>query len=240
MASDDTAFIFFGAPQVEQAETEEACAIIRSGWLGTGPRVAQFEREFTAYEGIDASRVAAVNSGTAEMHVSMAAAGPKVGLEEITKPLTFCATVNSIIHADQTPMLADVHPVNENIDPAAIDAAIAPVTRAFGELPIGLPAVPAPDTRHAYHLFTIMIDEARCGISRGAFLDPKTAARVGVGAYYMNVPAHPYYQQRDGCWPEQWPNAMRVGSQKVSLPLSSKLRAKNIERPIDAVLEILA
>src|SRR5690606_37931005 len=95
------------------------------------PRVAQFERDFSAYQAVSPGRVAAVNSCTAALHISMVAAGLEPGDEVITTPLTFCASVNSIIHAGLTPTLADVDPVSQCIDPAAIEAAITPRTRAI-------------------------------------------------------------------------------------------------------------
>jgi dTDP-4-amino-4,6-dideoxygalactose transaminase len=124
-------FLVFGAPLIGEAEIAEVVACLESGWLGTGPRVAQFERDFAAYLGSDASHVAAVNSCTAALHVSMVALGFEPGAEVITTPLTFCATVNAIIHAGLTPVLADVDPHTQNIDPDAIEAAITPRTRAI-------------------------------------------------------------------------------------------------------------
>jgi dTDP-4-amino-4,6-dideoxygalactose transaminase len=111
--------------------------------------------------------------------------------------------------------------------------------QAFAGLPIGLPAPPARDTRHAYHLFTIMVDEARCGISRDAFLDAMNARRIGTGVHYLSVPEHPYYQQRFVWRPEQWPNATRIGRQTVSLPLSPKLSAAEVQHVIDATRSII-
>jgi len=79
-----------------------------------------------------------------------------------------------------------------------------------------------------------MVDEARCGISRDAFLDAMNARRIGTGVHYLSVPEHPYYQ-RFGWAPEQWPNAMRIGRQTVSLPLSPKLADTDVDRVINAV-----
>jgi dTDP-4-amino-4,6-dideoxygalactose transaminase len=112
--------------------------------------------------------------------------------------------------------------------------------QAFADLPIGLPAPPAPNTRHAYHLFTIMVDEARCGISRDAFLDAMNARRIGTGVHYLSVPEHPYYQQRFGWKAEQWPSATRLGRQTVSLPLSPKLTSADVDQVISATREIVA
>jgi len=124
-------FLVFGAPLIEEEDIEEVVACLRSGWIGTGPRVAQFEADFAAYKGTTASHAAAVNSCTAALHVSMVAAGLDAGAEVVTTPLTFCATVNAIVHAGLTPVLADIDPVSHCIDPAAIEAAITPRTQAI-------------------------------------------------------------------------------------------------------------
>lgn len=379
-------FLVFGAPRIEEDEIAEVEACLRSGWLGTGPRVAQFESDFACWRGVAPSQVAAVNSCTAALHVSMVAADLEPGSEVITTPLTFCATVNAILHAGLTPVLADVDPVTQNIDPDAIEAAITPRTRAilpvhfagrpcamdrimaiaekhglvviedcahaietefhgkpagtfgdfgcfsfyvtknvitgeggmilgrdeehiarakvlalhgmskdawhrFGDqgyrhyqvvecgfkynmmdlqaaigihqlarveanwarrreiwqrydaalagLPIDLPAVPEAGTRHGYHLYTIMIGVARAGIERDAFLEAMNARRIGTGVHYLSVPEHPYYQQRFGWRPEQWPQAMRLGRQTVSLPLSPAMSDGDVERVIEAVGSIV-
>ena len=71
MQSDNEApFLIFGSPLIEQAEIDEVVACMESAWLGTGPRVAQFERDFAAYQGLQASQVAAVNSAGTESPVS--------------------------------------------------------------------------------------------------------------------------------------------------------------------------
>ena len=74
--SHEEPFIVFGAPDIRDEEISEVEAVLESGWLGTGPRVAQFESSFAEYKGVDPGRVAAVNSCTAALHVSMIAAGP--------------------------------------------------------------------------------------------------------------------------------------------------------------------
>ncbi len=374
-------FLVFGAPRIEAAEIEEMVDSMRSGWLGTGPKVARFEQAFGAYKGGWGHPVA-VNSCTAALHVSMIAAGLKPGDEVITTALTFCATVNAIIHAGLKPVLADIDAGTMNIDPAEVDRRITPRTRAivpvhfagracdmgrlceiarkhgliiiedcanaiettwqgkpagtfgdfgcfsfyvtknvvtgeggmilarsekaaarcktlalhgmtkdawkrFGDqgykhyqvvecgfkynmmdlqaalgihqlervdacwqrrreiwdyydrelasLPIGLPAAPEAASRHASHLYTILVDKARAGISRDAFLDAMTARRIGVGVHYLSIPEHPYYQQNFGWEPEDYPQAMRVGRQTVSLPISAKLEDRDVEDVVNAV-----
>ena len=128
-ASPRDSFLVFGSPLIEEPEIAEVVASLRSGWLGTGPKVAQFEKDFAAYKGVP--HAVAVNSCTAALHVSMIAAGLKPGDEVITTPLTFCATANAIIHAGATPVLADVDPATMNIDPAQIERRLTPRTRAL-------------------------------------------------------------------------------------------------------------
>src|SRR5713226_6757901 len=125
----DSDFIVFGAPQIEREEIDEVVRCLESGWIGTGPRVAQFEREFAHYKA--APYAAAVSSCTAAMHLSVLAAGIGDGDEVITSAMTFCATVNAIVHAGATPVLADVDPQTMNIDPAEVEARITRKTKAI-------------------------------------------------------------------------------------------------------------
>lgn len=123
-------FLVFGAPAIEEDEIEEVIDSLRSGWLGTGPKVAQFEHDFWRQKGSWGHPVA-VNSCTAALHLAMIAADLKPGDEVITSALTFCATVNAIIHAGHTPVVVDVDPDTMNISPEAIARAITPRTRAI-------------------------------------------------------------------------------------------------------------
>src|SRR6185503_9864342 len=106
-------------------------------------------------------------------------------------------------------------------------------------LPIGLPAAPEPDTRHGCHLYTILVDPATAGLNRDAFLDAMTAQNIGVGVHYLSIPEHPYYQRTFGWKPGDFPNAMRVGRQTVSLPLSAKMSEEDVEDVIRAVRRVL-
>ncbi len=110
---------------------------------------------------------------------------------------------------------------------------------AFADLPVELPAAPEPETRHAYHLYPILIDEARAGISRDEFLEAMTRAGIGVGVHYLSIPEHPVYQEKFGWQPEDYPNAMRIGRQTVSLPFSAKLTDCEVARVIEAVRGVL-
>ncbi|MBG0775609.1 MAG: DegT/DnrJ/EryC1/StrS family aminotransferase [Desulfovibrionaceae bacterium] len=377
-------FLVFGSPLIGEEEIQEVVDTLRSGWIGTGPRTARFEQEFKDYVG--RNRAVAVGSCTAALHLSVLALGLAPGDEVITTPMTFCATVNAILHAGGTPVLADVDPETMNIDPARVAEKITPRTRAvmpvhfagrpcdmdalmdladahhldviedcahaieseyhgkktgtFGtlgcysfyvtknvitgeggmiltdneeyadrlkvlalhgmsadawkrfsdegykhylvteagfkynmtdmqaalglhqlrrveqnwlrrteiwdtydrelaDLPLALPAPDAPDTRHAHHLYTVMVDETRTGISRDDFLQAMNKHKIGTGVHYLAMPEHPYYQQNLGWKPTDTPNATRIGRQTVSLPISAKLTDQDVADVIDAVRDVL-
>ncbi|RLA30484.1 MAG: UDP-4-amino-4,6-dideoxy-N-acetyl-beta-L-altrosamine transaminase [Gammaproteobacteria bacterium] len=122
-------FLVFGAPLIGDEEKREVLACLDSGWLGTGPKVAEFERRFRDYAA--GNHAVAVNSCTAALHLSMLAAGVGPGDEVITTAMTFCSTVNAIIHTGARPVLADIDPTSLNIDIAAVEAAITERTKAI-------------------------------------------------------------------------------------------------------------
>ena len=159
----------FAPPSIGPDEIAEVVATLESGWLSTGPRVAEFERAFAEYVG--ARYALAVNSCTAALHLSLIATGIGSGDEVITTPLTFCATANVVIHAGATPVFADIDPVSHNLDPAAVQAALAPRTRVL--LPVhyaGLPAnMPALQRIAEMRGLRIVEDAAHCveGVAGG-------------------------------------------------------------------------
>ena len=380
-------FIIFGAPDIHRAEIDEVVDSLDAGWLGTGPKVQQFEREFAAYKGIDVDCVAALNSCTAALHVSFLAAGIKPGDEVITTAMTFCATANAAIHAGATPVPVDIDKKTLNIDPNQIEQKITAHTRAivpvhfagracdmdaimaiaekhelsviedcahaietefrgrkagtfgdfgcfsfyatknvatgeggmviakareaidrikilslhgmsrdawhrfgdkgykhyhvvetgfkynmmdlqaaigihqlarverswlrrqeiwnryqqeFRNLPIGTPAEPANDTRHAFHLYTITIRQDDCGLSRDEFIDEMGRANIGVGVHYLSLSQHPYYCDRFGWNSSDFPAAESFGRTTVSLPLSPKLSDPQVDRIVEAVTRIVS
>lgn len=119
----------FAPPVIGPDEIAEVVAVLRSGWLSTGPRVARFERAFAEY--VAAPHAVALNSCTAALHLALLAVHVGPGDDVVTTPLTFCATANTVVHAGATPRFADIDPVTWNLDPAAAAAAATSRTRAF-------------------------------------------------------------------------------------------------------------
>src|SRR5581483_5696015 len=124
-----TDFLVFGKPAIADAEIDEVVATLRSGWLSTGPKVRRFEEEFAAYIGCD--HALALNSGTAGLYLALEIAGVGPGDEVITTPLTFAATANVIVHRGARPVFVDVDRRTQCIDPAMVERAITPRTRAI-------------------------------------------------------------------------------------------------------------
>lgn len=122
-------FLVFGSPCIEEDEIAEVVSSLRTGWLGTGPKVKKFEESFRQYKG--SHYAVALNSCTAALHLSLLATGVGPGDEVITTAMTFCATINAIIHSGAKPVLVDCDPKTMNIDPALIESKINHKTKAF-------------------------------------------------------------------------------------------------------------
>jgi dTDP-4-amino-4,6-dideoxygalactose transaminase len=122
-------FLIFGSPHIEQPEIDEVVECLKSGWIGTGPRVTKFENEFRDY--IDSKYSVALNSCTAALHLSMLVSGISAGDEVITTPMTFAATSNAILHTGAKPVFVDVEKDSMNIDPNLIEKAITSKTKAI-------------------------------------------------------------------------------------------------------------
>ena len=138
LSNDD--YIVFGKPDIRQEDIDEVVDSLRSGWIGTGPKVKLFEEAFAKYKGVSPDQVAAVNSCTAALHLSLIAAGVGSGDEVITTAMTFCSSVNAIIHVGATPILVDIKPDTYNIDPEEIVKRISSKTKAI--LPVHFAGYP--------------------------------------------------------------------------------------------------
>ena len=131
-------FLVFGQPDIREEEIAEVVDTLRSGWLGTGPKTKRFEAEFAEYVG--ARHGIAVNSCTAGLHLSLLALGIGPGDEVITTPMTFASTLNVILHVGATPVLVDIDPHSQNIDPSRVEDAVTARTRAI--LPVHMAGRP--------------------------------------------------------------------------------------------------
>jgi aminotransferase len=124
-----TTRINLSAPWIDERDEELVLEVLRSGWLSLGPTGPRFESLFA--EAVGAPYCAAVSSGTAGLHLCMRLAGVGQGDEVITSPYSFVASANCAIYEGATPVFADIDPRTFNLDPAAVEAAITPRTKAL-------------------------------------------------------------------------------------------------------------
>lgn len=137
-------FLPFAKPTISEAAIAEVAETLRSGWITTGPKVQKFEEMLSAYHvptypspckedgsGGGGRRALCVSSATAGLQIALLALGLKEGDEVITTPLTFVATLNTIVLAGGKPVLVDINPRTLNINADAIEAAITPRTRVI-------------------------------------------------------------------------------------------------------------
>jgi len=377
-------FLIFGSPLIEEQEIEEVVASLKSGWLGTGPKVHKFEQMFKEYKGVNFAM--ALNSCTAALHLSMLAIGINHGDEVIVPTMTFSATANAVIHTGARPVFVDCEKDTMNIDPEDIERKITSKTKAiipvhfagrpcnmndimdiaekhslkvvedsahaieaeyhgkktgtfgdigcfsfyvtknivtgeggmaitdnedyankikilalhgmskdawkrfsdegykhyqvvyagfkynmmdiqaaigihqlprvdkywktrqkiwnqyneaFKELPVFTPAPVDPNTRHSYHLYTLLLSIDHLKITRNQFLDEMTKRNIGVGVHYIALHLHPYYQEKLGYKRGNFPNAEWISDRTVSIPLSAKLTGEDVEDVVQAVRKIL-
>lgn len=377
-------FLVFGSPKIEQPEIDEVVACLKSGWIGTGPRVNKFEQMFKEYK--NSKHAVALHSCTAALHLAMEATGIKSGDEVIVPAMTFCATANAVIHAGGRPVLVDCERHTMNMDPEDVERkitgrtraiipvhfagrvcnmdALMPIARknkliviedcahaieseyhgkkagtfgdlgcfsfyvtknivtgeggmvitdnddlaakikvlglhgmskdawkrfgddgykhyqvieagfkynmmdlqaamgihqlprvdrywqrrkeiwdqyneAFKELPLFLPAPVEPDTRHAFHLYTLLIDTDHTQMTRNRFLEGMTRAGIGVGVHYVGLNLQPFYQQAFDYKRGDFPNADWVSDRTVSLPISAKLNGEDVQDVIETVRRLL-
>ena len=146
-----SSFLPFAAPLLGEEEIQGVVECLRSGWLTSGMKVKEFESKFADY--IGCKHAIAVNSCTSALHLALEAAGVGPGDEVITSPMTFTATAAVVEHLRARPVFADCDSATLNIDPAAIEKAITPKTKAilpvhFAGQPCDMDAIEAIARRH--------------------------------------------------------------------------------------------
>ena len=377
-------FLVFGQPKIEQPEIDEVVDSLKSGWIGTGPKVHKFEEMFKEYK--QTKHAMALYSCTAALHLSLLAIGIKSQEEIIVPTMTFASTANTVVHVGAVPVFADCEKDTMNIDPKDIERKITAKTKAiipvhfagrpcnmdaimdiakrhnlkviedcahaieteyhgkkagtfgdlgcfsfyvtknivtgeggmaitsnedyaniikimglhgmskdawkrfsdsgykhyqvlyagykynmmdiqaaigihqlprvdkywerrqeiwnqyneaFNDLPVFIPAAIEPNTRHAYHLYTLLLDIDKLNITRDEFLNEMTKKNIGVGVHYIALHLNPYYQQNFGYKQGDFPNAEWISDRTVSLPFSAKLTDEDVEDVVDTVRGII-
>ncbi len=123
-------FLPFALPEIGEEEIAEVVDSLRSGWVTTGPKARRFEQDFAAFLGDASLHAVAVNSATAGLHLALEALGVGPGDEVITTTHTFTATAEVVRYLGADVRLVDIEPATLNIDPAAVEAAVTPRTKA--------------------------------------------------------------------------------------------------------------
>jgi perosamine synthetase len=129
----------YGRQSIGEDDIQAVVDVLRSDWLTTGPKVAEFEEAFAAWVG--AKDAVSFSSGTAALHGAAFAAGLKAGDEAITTPMTFAATANCVLYQGAIPVFADVSADTLNLDPERVEQRITTRTRAI--LPVDYAGHPA-------------------------------------------------------------------------------------------------
>lgn len=146
-------FLPFALPEIGDEEIAEVIDTLKSGWVTTGPKARRFEQDFAAFLDEPGIEAIAVNSATAGLHLALEALGIGPGDEVITTTHTFTATAEVVRYLGADVRLVDIDPATMNIDPAAIEAAVTPRTKAiipvhFAGLAVDMDAVLAIARRH--------------------------------------------------------------------------------------------
>lgn len=382
--SGNEAFLPFSRPSINHEAIEEVVACLESGWITTGPRVKRFEEDLKAYLG--APHVLCLASATAGLHLALTALKLRPGDEVITTPMTFAATLNTIVLSGGKPVCIDVEPGTYTMDVTRIEQALTKKTRAivpvhFAGLPVDLdplydiakehnlrviedaahaigteyknkrigsfgdiqvfsfhpnknmttgeggcvtardesfaveiallrfhgmdreawdrfgkkgnqhyeivapgykynmmdlqaalgihqlkaldgfidhrqkiaaryqellagwpewelPRSPAYAHRHAWHLYTPLLNPAAAGIDRDAFMLAMKERNIGTGLHYRAVHLYPYYRERFGFKRGDFPNAETISDRIVSLPLFPSMTEADQDRVIGAMREL--
>lgn len=119
----------YGRQTIEEDDIQAVVEVLKSDYLTTGPKIAEFEGMVADYVGV--KYAVAISNGTSALHAACFAAGIGKGDEVITTPLTFAASANCVLYCGGTPVFADVDPKTYNIDPADIERKITSNTKAI-------------------------------------------------------------------------------------------------------------
>lgn len=169
-------------PYIGDAEKQAVLEVLESGMLVQGPRTAMLEERFAALCGTQYA--VATSSGTTALHLALLANGVGPGDEVITTPFTFVASANTIIYAGAKPVFVDIDPETYNINPALIEAAITPRTKAIMPVhlygyPCDMDAILAIAERHGLAL----IEDAAQAV--GADYNGRMAGSFGTGCFSL-------------------------------------------------------
>jgi dTDP-4-amino-4,6-dideoxygalactose transaminase len=173
------------SPQMGDEEKQAVLAVLDSGQLAQGPITAEFEREFATWCGVE--HAIAVNSGTAALHLMLLAHGIGEGDEVITSAFTFVASANAALFVGARPVFVDIEKDTYCIDPAKVEAAITPRTRAL--MPVDLYGHPAqiPELREIADRRGILLLEDAAQ-AHGAAIGDRRAGGFGVSASFSFYP----------------------------------------------------
>jgi dTDP-4-amino-4,6-dideoxygalactose transaminase len=389
MAADSLpSFLPFALPEIGDEEIAEVVDTLKSGWVTTGPKTKRFENDFAEFLGDPSLHCLAVNSATAGLHLALEALGIGPGDEVITTTHTFTATAEVVRYLGADVKLVDIDPATLNIDPAAVEAAITPRTKAImpvhyaglaadmpaildiarrhdlrvvedaahalpttiggrlvgtldsdatvfsfyanktittGEggmlvtrdealakrartmrlhgmsrdafdrftskvpswyyeivapgfkynltdiaaalgihqlkkarrfqvqreaiahayqaalalLPLVLPAGPESGDMHAWHLFVVRLADG-CRVGRDEVITHLHARGIGCSVHYVPLHVHPYWRDRYGLIPSQFPHSQHAYERLISLPMHTRMAVSDIDRVAAALAEVLA
>lgn len=110
---------------------------------------------------------------------------------------------------------------------------------AFSDLPVIIPAPPEPNTRHARHLYTLLLDIEQFGVDRDSFQQALYYENIGTGIHFISLHLHPFYKNTYGYKRGDFPNAEFISDRTISLPLSAKLSNEDVEDVVRAVKKII-
>lgn len=167
-------------PIIGEEEKQAVLSVLESGQLAQGAVVEEFERAFARWLGV--RHAVATSNGTTALHIALLAHGVGEGDEVITTPFTFIASANSVLYTGARPIFVDIEIDTFNIDPAKIEAAITPRTKAIMPVhlygnPADLRAITSIADRHG---LSVIEDAAQ---AHGAKVDGEPVGSLGTGCF---------------------------------------------------------